>query len=293
VIVALSLQQQGYFPHLDVTGSAVACTQPPDTSSPCRLLSLLSSLPCLAPGACSCAGVAIYGFMCLFGSVAVPLYVMFVWEQAAQHRWQRQVNRTATEAATTATTSADDAGSSSPAAEPATGSSRSTAQHSKPSRGVATGTRTAAQHCSPTREVQPQTEQPRQLTRSSTSRDTVKSRSPSNSRPQSGGSSTNSNSRGITRLDVILLKAEELAAAEGAAVPRLSLSDVLSSSNAVVRWCVHVLVLVVLLVGCWLVSNAVALVLLPRVLSSQQLGRWCPNRPYAPYVIAGQVYDGL
>jgi len=70
-------------------------------------------------------------------------------------------------------------------------------------------------------------------------------------------------------------------------------ASVVNMDNSCMRWCVHVLVLVVLLAGCWLVSNAVALVLLPRVLSSQQLDRWCPNRPYAPYVIAGQVYDGL
>jgi hypothetical protein len=49
----------------------------------------------------------------------------------------------------------------------------------------------------------------------------------------------------------------------------------------------------VLALLCWLVANGVALLLLPRLLDSRQLQRWCPNRPYTPYVIAGELYEGL
>lgn len=68
---------------------------------------------------------------------------------------------------------------------------------------------------------------------------------------------------------------------------------VLDSPSAFMRWCAHVLVLAAMLVGSWAVSNAIVLGLLPKVLSRQQLERWCPNRPFTPYVIAGQIYEGL
>jgi hypothetical protein len=67
----------------------------------------------------------------------------------------------------------------------------------------------------------------------------------------------------------------------------------ISMSSPYLRWCMHLLVLSAMLLGSWLLSNAFALVLLPKVLSPQQLERWCHNRPYTPYVIAGQVYEGF
>jgi hypothetical protein len=58
------------------------------------------------------------------------------------------------------------------------------------------------------------------------------------------------------------------------------------------RWLVHLLALCSLFLLCWLAANAFALLLLPRVLSRRQLAFFCPNRPYAPYLIAGEVYCG-
>jgi hypothetical protein len=93
------------------------------------------------------------------------------------------------------------------------------------------------------------------------------------------------------------LRAEQVAAqAQGeAGAPGPSLLRGVTSTNGapVVRWCLHALVLACLLVACWLLANAFALVLLPHVLSSRQLQRWCPNKPLAPFVIAGEVYEGL
>lgn len=71
------------------------------------------------------------------------------------------------------------------------------------------------------------------------------------------------------------------------------LARVRSSSAAVdaaAGWAVHLLLLLAMLLGCWLLANAVALNLLPRVISSQQLARWCPNKPHVPYRIAGHTY---
>jgi uncharacterized iron-regulated membrane protein len=56
-------------------------------------------------------------------------------------------------------------------------------------------------------------------------------------------------------------------------------------------WAVHIVAVVGLLLLCWVLSEAVALVLLPKLLNSQQLAYWCPNRPRAPFNIAGEVYD--
>jgi hypothetical protein len=71
------------------------------------------------------------------------------------------------------------------------------------------------------------------------------------------------------------------------------LPQLLALPSPLMRWLVHALVLVVMLVFSWLVCNALVLSLLPRVLTQQQLSLWCPNRPYPPYVIAGQVYEGV
>jgi hypothetical protein len=72
-----------------------------------------------------------------------------------------------------------------------------------------------------------------------------------------------------------------------------SLRDLLASEVGLIRWGTHLAVLLSMLVLCWLVSNGLALVVLPRLLSPWQLQRWCPNRPLIPYVIAGDVYHGL
>jgi hypothetical protein len=71
------------------------------------------------------------------------------------------------------------------------------------------------------------------------------------------------------------------------------LNPVLNLPSAYMRWCVHVVLLTTMLICSWAVSNTLMLGLLPRLLSRQQLDRWCPNRPFTPYVIAGQVYEGL
>lgn len=69
--------------------------------------------------------------------------------------------------------------------------------------------------------------------------------------------------------------------------------QLLALPSPLMRWLVHALALVVMLVLSWVICNAVVLSLLPRVLTQQQLSLWCPNRPYPPYVIAGQVYEGV
>jgi hypothetical protein len=56
-------------------------------------------------------------------------------------------------------------------------------------------------------------------------------------------------------------------------------------------WAVHILAVVGMLLLCWVVSEVVALVLLPKLLSSEQLAHWCPNRPRVPFRIAGEVYE--
>jgi hypothetical protein len=56
-------------------------------------------------------------------------------------------------------------------------------------------------------------------------------------------------------------------------------------------WAVHIVAVVGMLLLCWVVSEVVALVLLPKLLSSEQLANWCPNSPRVPFRIAGEVYD--
>lgn len=98
----------------------------------------------------------------------------------------------------------------------------------------------------------------------------------------------------ITRLEAICLKAEAVAAEQRQDTMHLpSLRDLVTSSNVLVRWGTHLVVLLMLMVLCWLVAVGFALSVLPRVLSSHELDRWCPNRPFTPYVIAGEVYEGL
>jgi hypothetical protein len=110
-----------------------------------------------------------------------------------------------------------------------------------------------------------------------------------------GSGSGGSSSGVVTRLEAICLRAEAVAAEQesllGKQLP--TLSDVVLHPNFCVRWCAHLSVMFVLALLCWLVANGVALLLLPRLLDSRQLQRWCPNRPYTPYVIAGELYEGL
>jgi hypothetical protein len=63
-------------------------------------------------------------------------------------------------------------------------------------------------------------------------------------------------------------------------------------ANGIARWAVHLLLLLSMLLVCWSLANAFALQLLPKMLSSQQLDFWCPNKPRLPFVMAGQVYTG-
>jgi Flp pilus assembly protein TadB len=63
-------------------------------------------------------------------------------------------------------------------------------------------------------------------------------------------------------------------------------------ANSIARWAVHLLLLLSMLLLCWLLANAFALQLLPKMLNSQQLDLWCPNKPRLPFVMAGQVYTG-
>lgn len=211
----------------------------------------------------SCAGVAIYGFMCLFASFALPLYVMYVWELGAQQRWLQQ----------TAAAAAGDAGVQPVATSLGTGAQAGpslvpvAAQRSSIGEGVQQDALTAADPCL----------QPAAGAR----------RVPASAADSRAGS-------GITRLEAICRRAEAVAAEQRLASPHMpSLRDLLTSDFGLVRWATHLGVLLLMLVLCWLVSNGVALVVLPRLLSPWQLQRWCPNRPLVPYVIAGEVYHGL
>jgi hypothetical protein len=56
-------------------------------------------------------------------------------------------------------------------------------------------------------------------------------------------------------------------------------------------WAVHILAVAGMLLLCWVLSEVVALLLLPKLLSSEQLAYWCPNKPLIPFKIAVEVYD--
>jgi hypothetical protein len=53
----------------------------------------------------------------------------------------------------------------------------------------------------------------------------------------------------------------------------------------------HITVLLLSLLVSWQGSAAVVHLLLPKLLSPQQLNAWCPNRPVVPYVSAGVTYE--
>jgi hypothetical protein len=74
--------------------------------------------------------------------------------------------------------------------------------------------------------------------------------------------------------------------------PSLDFGSLSSIPNGIARWAVHLLLLLSMLLLCWSLSNLFALQLLPKLLSSQQLDLWCPNKPRPPFVMAGQVYTG-
>jgi hypothetical protein len=117
----------------------------------------------------------------------------------------------------------------------------------------------------------------------------------SSSLDSNSDASGSSSSRVLTRLEAICLRAEAVAAEQDWAVGKQlpTLSGLVLHPNLCIRWCVHLSMLFVLALLCWLVANGVALVLLPKLLDSRELQRWCPNRPYTPYLIAGEVYEGL
>lgn len=219
------------------------------------------SHPVTACGVCSCAGVVIYGFMCLFASVAVPLYCAWAWEQGAQQRWLQQVAP----------------GGSSTSGDSSEGGTRPTAAPGHP--------------LQPSNSPEHQQQHAVQEAHSAPAmHSTGSSSSLSSSSDGSGGSS------GVmTRLEAICLRAEAVATEQECAFGKQLpiLNGLVLHPSFCIRWCAHLSVLFVLALLCWLVSNGVALVLLPKLLDSRQLQRWCPNRPYTPYLIAGDVYEGL
>eukprot|EP00775_Hariotina_reticulata_P010185 gene10185-10345_t len=83
-------------------------------------------------------------------------------------------------------------------------------------------------------------------------------------------------------------------AAEGALeAVLLSLNREAASSSLLNSFAGHMAALAAVFLLCNLAANFVALVLLPRMLSSLQLQLWCPAQPYTPYRIAGEVYEYL
>lgn len=84
------------------------------------------------------------------------------------------------------------------------------------------------------------------------------------------------------------------AAAEGALeAVLLSLNREAASSSLLNSLVMHMAALAAVFLMCDLAANFVALVLLPKMLSSLQLQLWCPAQPYTPYKIAGEVYEYL
>jgi hypothetical protein len=71
----------------------------------------------------------------------------------------------------------------------------------------------------------------------------------------------------------------------------LSVDRQAASSNLLNCIVMHMAALAAIFLLCDLTANFVALVLLPRVLSSHQLQLWCPAQPYIPYKIAAEVYE--
>jgi hypothetical protein len=61
--------------------------------------------------------------------------------------------------------------------------------------------------------------------------------------------------------------------------------------SVLIRWMVHLLALVALLLLCWCVA-VLGTELLLRQLTREQLEYLCPPGPRVPFLIAGQVYDG-
>lgn len=230
---------------------------------------------------CSCAGVTIYSFMCLFASVSLPLYLMYVWEQGAQQR--------SLQAGAVTADSSSAAGMQLPPSSLAAGA------HAQPAHPPAAAQHTAG-HVS-TGQAASTLQQGAQAVQQCLQPAAANSTQvawPQAASTNTNGSSSTGTRRGITRWEAICMQAEAVAAEQryhGPPIP--SFRDLVTSSTALVRWGTHMVVLLVLFVLCWLVSNGFALVVLPRVLSSKELYRWCPNRPFAPYVIAGEIYEGL
>jgi hypothetical protein len=212
--------------------------------------------------------------MCLFASVCAPLYLLYIWEQGVYRRCMQQAGAAAAGGPT----------SQLPAAV-----SQVPVQHSSSHAAVETQSQPAEA-----------TQQGQQFIGQRLAAEDLGQRGPSNGRSSTAPRRTRSNHVGadagvyITRLEAICLKAEAVAAEQQRDSMHLpSLRALVTSSNLLMRWGTHVVVLLILMVVCWLVANGFALSVLPRVLGSHQLDRWCPNRPLTPYVIAGEVYEGL
>jgi hypothetical protein len=108
----------------------------------------------------------------------------------------------------------------------------------------------------------------------------------------SASTSTSSNSHHRPAQDRLLLQVQRSQQQDGELLGGI-FAQLSSIHSAFMRWCFHFLMVVVMLIVSWLISNAIALVLLPKVLSARQLNRWCPNQPYVPFLDAGLIYEGL
>lgn len=230
---------------------------------------------------CSCAGLVVYATVGLFGSVIVPLYLAHLIEQAAYKRWcLRQMVALATAAA-----GADGLGSM------ATLQGSPEPGHTDPAHGDTPGRSASSSNSNSSSYGRSgdSTGLRRRLQRSSggsvLGSQGASSAGRSIHAPSSAGAASSQQDPFIRAVDAAL-DATQLPLA-GALGPLLKIA------SAFLRWCMHLLVLGAMLVGTWLLANGLALVVLPRVLSRQQLEHWCPNRPYPPYLIAGQIYEGF
>lgn len=248
---------------------------------------------------CSCAGLVVYSTCLVFGSVAVPLYLAHLIEQGAFKRWcLRHGVQPDTSRAAAARLERAQRPSSPAAAEPSPSSTWGQGPASGPSAGSSGGGTFSRNLAGSAGDVYNGSTvgglRRRLLGGSSSSR-------PSSSGP---GATANgiSSSASVGRAGAAAQPVQQQDPLKGLVDVALQAQGVclsgpfgalLSMASGYLRWSMHLLVLSAMLFGSWLLSNGFALVLLPRILSPQQLERWCPNRPYPPYLIAGQVYEGL
>ncbi|WIA38287.1 hypothetical protein OEZ86_001627 [Tetradesmus obliquus] len=200
----------------------------------------LVGLPVTQQATCSsCAGPVLYLTLLLWGSVAMPLYVAYVAEQAARQRFCRRL------------AAADTGG----AVQGRAGWAQQLQQQQQQQlvdEAVPLAAAGREMLPPPQQEMQQQQQQQQAL-----------------------------NNGYITDGDLLVL-----------ADPGMESCSVSSIPNGIARWAVHLLLLLSMLLLCWSLANLFALQLLPKLLGSQQLDFWCPNKPHPPFVMAGQVYTG-